>query len=271
MGPASRWYHNFVSEQSAEPIDSSTAFELVAPYYDRLMESVPYRFWLKYLHTIWDHHNHLPQSVLDIACGTGSMSLLMAKEGMLVTGVDISGKMLDQARNKSIEEGLYVDYVEQDAADLDLQSKSFDTAISVFDSLNNIIDPEKLSRCFVKIRRHLINGALFVFDVNTAYAFKQGMFDQKSIPSDGPLQYKWKSSYNEEKRLCTVVMHFEYSSGNGNRRLFEEVHVQRAYAVQELLAMLKEAGFDPVDVYDAYSLNSQKRRSDRLFFVARAS
>jgi SAM-dependent methyltransferase len=240
MGPASRWYHNFVSEQSAEPIDSSTAFELVAPYYDRLMESVPYRFWLKYLHTIWDHHNHLPQSVLDIACGTGSMSLLMAKEGMLVTGVDISGKMLDQARNKSIEEGLYVDYVEQDAADLD-------------------------------IRRHLINGALFVFDVNTAYAFKQGMFDQKSIPSDGPLQYKWKSSYNEEKRLCTVVMHFEYSSGNGNRRLFEEVHVQRAYAVQELLAMLKEAGFDPVDVYDAYSLNSQKRRSDRLFFVARAS
>ena len=114
-------------------------------------------------------------------------------------------------------------------------------------------------------------SGLFIFDVNTAYAFKQGMFDQKSSHIDGPLQYRWKSTYDEDKRICTITMHFEYADGNGSSQQFTEIHVQKAYSTQEILSMLKEAGFGPVSVYDAYSLTPAKRRSDRLFFVATAS
>lgn len=109
---------------------------------------------------------------------------------------------------------------------------------------------------------------MFIFDVNTAYAFRQGMFDQKSIPSDGPLQYKWKSTYDETTRLCHVTMNFDYRTTNGDRVQFEELHVQRAYSTEEILKMLEIAGFRSTSVYDAYSLHPPKRRSDRLFFAA---
>jgi ubiquinone/menaquinone biosynthesis C-methylase UbiE len=258
-------------EDPEQVYKSNLAFDLVAPYYDLLMESVPYRFWLKYLHTLWAHHKHTPQNVIDLACGTGTLSLLMAKEGMLVTGVDIAEKMLEQARKKSSEAGLYVEYVHQDAAELNLVSNEFDTVVSLFDSLNNITEPGKLRDCFVRVRRHLAPSGLFIFDVNTAYAFRQGMFDQKSIPSDGPLQYKWKSTYDEATQLCRVVMSFDYKSECGDRSQFEEVHVQRAYPTEEIRTMLDDAGFGPISVYDAYSLSPAKRRSDRIFFVAEAA
>lgn len=250
---------------------SGPAFDSVAPYYDLLMESVPYQFWLRYLHTLWEHHRHLPQNVIDLACGTGTMSLLMAKEGLMVTGVDIAEKMLEQARRKSSEAGLYVEYVHQNAAQLDLEDTEYDTVISLFDSLNNITSPSDLAQCFQRVRSHLVPSGLFIFDVNTAYAFRQGMFDQKSVPSDGPLQYRWKSTYDDHEHLCTVVMNFDYTSAKGQTQHFEETHVQRAYSTESIINMLDGAGFDTISVYDAYSLNPPKRRSDRLFFVAQVS
>ena len=243
-------------------------FELVAPYYDELMESVPYRFWMKYLQTVWDHYTHRPQSVLDLACGTGTMSLLMAKQGLSVTGVDISAAMLAEARRKSAAAGIYVNYVEQDASELSVDAE-FDTVVSLFDSLNNIVDPVKLADCFASVRRHMAPQSQFIFDLNTAYAFRQKMFDQKSVSSDGPLQYQWKSTFDEADQLCTVLMHFQYKTSHAPVQEFEEVHVQRAYSVDEIKLLLDQAGFDIVDSYDAYSLKPPKRRSDRVFFVAR--
>jgi ubiquinone/menaquinone biosynthesis C-methylase UbiE len=247
---------------------SKVAFDLVAPHYDLLMSGVPYRFWVRYLHSLWDHHKHEPMSVLDLACGTGTISLILAQEGMAVTGVDIAAPMLRQAEVKSAKAGLFVSLEQQDAAELDLPGKQFDTIVSLFDSLNNIVEPDRLLRCFKRVKLHCLPNALFVFDLNTEYAFKQGMFNQKSNPLDGPLKYEWKSIYDEGTKLCTVFMNFKFKPKRKPSMAFKEIHYQRAYSTDEITSMLEEAGFINVSVYDAYTLFPAKGRSDRLFFTA---
>jgi ubiquinone/menaquinone biosynthesis C-methylase UbiE len=244
------------------------AFESVAPYYDLLMDGVPYRFWLKYLHSLWNRHGHEPLTVLDLACGTGTVALMLARDGYIVTGVDISHAMLDVARKKASDASIYIDFEQQDAADLNLPGRKYDSVISFFDSLNNIVIQDRLYECFRSVRSHLEPGGLFVFDLNTAFAFRQGMFDQKSNPKDGPLQYRWTSSFDEESSICTIVMKFNYKADSGPASQFEEIHYQRAYSSKDLIQMLESAGFSSIAIYDAYSLNTAKRRSDRIFVVA---
>ena len=107
--------------------------------------------------------------------------------------------------------------------------------------------------------------------MNTEYALAQGMFTQDNLGENDALQYEWKSRYDRETRLCTVQMQFSYDDGNGAPRAFTETHRQRAYHKDEMFEMLREAGFDEVVAYDAYTLDPPKKRSDRLFFLAQKS
>lgn len=245
------------------------SFEAVAPYYDELMQGVPYRFWVSYLEKVWKHYAVSPSTVLDIACGTGTVALLLAQKGYKVMGADLSGAMLAEARKKAAAHGSGVEFFEQDAARLDLGDRRFDTIVSLFDSLNNILDPGDLQEAFVRAERHLAPGGLFIFDINTEYAFTAGLFNQRSAPLEGPLQYIWKARYDQEKRLCTITMDFSVLRDGQPPLTFQEIHVQRAYDHADIVAMLTNAGFANVDTYDAYTLSQPRRRSDRVFYVAR--
>lgn len=246
----------------------TTAFGPVAVYYDHLMAGVPYRFWVEYLERIWKRHSSQPHAVLDLACGTGTITRLLAQRGCAMTGVDLAPAMLEAARVKTLAQGLSIPYVQQDAADLDLPGQLFDGVICLFDSLNYILEPMRLRQSFARVFAHLQPGGCFIFDVNTEYALAEGMFNQSCSRKDEPLHYRWRSRYNAETQICTVNMHFSYDAGTGKRELFQEVHRQRTYYKEDLCDWLRAAGFAEVFVYDAYGLERPKKRSDRLFFVA---
>ncbi len=251
---------------SSEP----TAFGPVAAHYDALMAGVPYRFWVRYLHQLWARHGQAPHSVLDLACGTGTVSRLLASAGYSVTGVDLSAAMLARARQEAAFEGLPIEFIEQDAAALDLGERRFDTVISLFDSLNYILEPERLRDAFARVHAHLNPGGTFIFDLNTEYALAAGMFNQSSARQGEPLHYRWRSRYDRDTRLCTVSMRFTYDPGDGggDRQVFHETHRQRAYDKAEIVPWLRDAGFAEVAVYDSYTLKPAKRHSDRLFYAA---
>ena len=246
----------------------NAAFGPVAPYYDALMSGVPYRFWVEYLERLWTLHDQTPHAVLDLACGTGTVSRLLVPRGYSVTGVDLSQGMLDVARRWTTEAGLPVVYHQQDAAELDLGAERFDTVICLFDSLNYILEPEHLRSALARVWAHLRPGGTFIFDVNTEYALAEGMFNQSCMRMNEPLRYRWRSRYNAETRLCTVRMDFSYDPGTGVRESFSEVHRQRAYGKDEVTQWLRDAGFGEVTVYDAYTTDRPKKRSDRLFYYA---
>ena len=159
-------------------------------------------------------------------------------------------------------------FVQQDAAELDLGGRRFDAAISFFDSLNYILEPERLQSAFARVCEHLHPGGSFIFDLNTEYALAQGMFNQSSSRKGDPLHYRWRSRYDPATRLCTVAMRFSYDPGNGGeRQVFHETHRQRAYPKDEVTDWLRAAGFSEVFIYDSYTTEPPKKRSDRLFFV----
>lgn len=248
--------------------DTTTSFGPVAPHYDLLMAGVPYRYWVDYLGKLWGRHGLAPRTVLDLACGTGTVSRLLVGRGFDVVGVDLSPEMLEAARQRAAEEGLAIPFFQQDAAELSLESQKFDAVLCLFDSLNNILDGERLAQAFARVFGHLNPGGAFIFDVNTEYALAQGMFNQSCSRRDEPLHYRWRSHYDPEARLCTITMGFSYDPGDGKRQEFREVHRQRAYHKDEILGWLRAAGFADVTAYDGYTTEPPKKRSDRLFFVA---
>ncbi len=244
------------------------SFGPVTPFYDALMAGVPYRTWADYLARLWKRHGLVPQSVLDLACGTGTVSRLLAGRGLSVTGVDLSGGMLAVARERAEAQHLAIPFYEQDAAELSLDDARFDCVLCLFDSLNYILDGERVQAAFGRVFTHLEPGGAFIFDVNTEYALAEGMFNQSCTRKDEPLHYRWRSRYDPKARLCTVRMNFSYDPGDGERQPFTEVHRQRAYPKEDLTHWLRQAGFAEVFVYDAYSTDPPRKRSDRLFFYA---
>ena len=201
--------------------------------------------------------------MLDAACGTGNVSELLAARGYEVVGVDISAGMIEAAKAKSGR----VEYHVQDLAELDL-GRQFDFAISLFDSLNYIIDVEHLAKALIRVGEHVVEGGYFIFDVNTIYALAHHFFDQANLAPGRYPHYIWSSEYDHATRLCTVTMTFEVLE-NGETRQFKEVHTQRGHSLEELQQMLIDAGFEVVDIFHAYRFRKPTRRSDRVFFVAK--
>jgi SAM-dependent methyltransferase len=245
--------------------DPNAQFVTVAPLYDELMFGVPYDDWVGYLHRLFEQWQVSPKRVLDLACGTGNVSEILAKEGCAVVGVDIAPAMIAEARRKAAESKLPLLYYVQDAAELTLPSKDFDLCVS----LNYILQPERLALAIQRVAEHLRPEGLFIFDMNSEFALQNRFFDQDNLRTEERLRYDWDSDYLPGSRLCCVRMKFWVREESGLDRTFEETHWQFAYREDEIRAMLDAAGFREIKTYQAYTLRPPHRTSDRLFYVAR--
>jgi len=249
-------------------VQMGTAFTDVAPFYDALMAGVPYDYWADYIEQLFERHGVRPGTLLDIGCGTGALTIEMALRGYRCTGVDLSESMLALAVQNSALRAIAIDFIHQDAAELSIPGRRFNAAVSLFDSLNNLTEPGRLRAAFERARQQLTSPGIFVFDLNTEYAFTSGMFNQRSTPADGDLQYTWRSNYDRDSKICTIDMKFSFEPVGTDAKKFVETHVQRAYERGDITQWLTEAGFDGVWCYDAYTFKEPRRRSDRIFFVA---
>ena len=246
-------------------------FEDLAPYYDELMNVVPYDFWAEYVMTLFDFVEWRAQNVLDCACGTGNLSYELTKYGLQVTGIDISERMISEAKAKAIQvgEGSDIEFHQGDLTNFNLH-KIFDTATCLYDSLNYILSNSDLLKAFLSIRKHLIQGGIFVFDFNSVWAFEANLFTQKSRKADAPLHYEWQAHFDKNTRICTVEMSFKKQEPSGKETVFRETHKERAYSIDEIKSIAGQAGWEIVHIFDAYTLNRPKERSERWFFVAKA-
>lgn len=239
-----------------------TSFQAIAPFYDELMRSVPYESWLDYYLLLLEQQQIHPQEVLDVCCGTGTLTEMMARRGFRMAGFDLSAPMIAEARRKAQEAGLEIRYEVSDAAELEL-GQTFEAAYSFFDSLNYITDPARLREAIRRVGRHVRPGGSFVFDLNTAYAFEQKMFDQQDTRQKSRVRYLWTGEYDPETLIIRVGMEFWVDGVKST-----ETHVQRAHPMEEVVDMLDDAGFGQIMVYDSYTLDRPRRRSDRIHFTA---
>lgn len=238
------------------------SFGPVAAHYDVLMANVPYDMWAGYYRLLLSQIDLDPTDVLDVCCGTGTVAELMADAGYAVTGFDLSAEMVAVARAKEAEFQRGIVYEVADATSFDF-GRTFEGAYSFFDSLNYIASLEGLRAAVARVGAHLEAGGSFIFDVNTAYAFEQEMFDQSEKRAKAMIRYEWKGDYDPETRMISVDMRF----WRGEEE-FREVHVQRAHSDREILEALRDGGFDWVRSYDSYTLDPPNKQSDRVHYVA---
>lgn len=241
-----------------------------AEVYDQVMADVPYGLWMDYIANVWSNFSFSPTSVLDLACGTGNMSLLLAQRGLQVTGVDGSPTMLAIARKKLADEGLYADFVEADMRSFSLE-RTVDAAICVFDSLNYLLEPEDVRAAFRSVHRALKPGGMFVFDVNTPQ--RLAMIKKEVHLFEGSDHFLiWADSYDPSRKIWRVKLTgFLKTPGKGEDgwTRFDEVHRERAFPIDEVKVWLQEEGFEVPAVYDSCSFRPANKSTSRAYFVAK--
>lgn len=240
----------------------NSAFGDIAPHYDDLMSGVPYRMWVGYYLLLLAQQDVQPKRVLDVCCGTGTLCEMLTREGLVMTGFDMSERMIQEARRKARQRRMRIRYEVADARDFDLRAR-FDAAYSFFDSLNYITDLDGFRAAVAAVGRHLEPGGSFVFDLNTAYAFEAQMFDQSNLRPQAKVRYQWTGEWDSATRQIEVTMRFWVGD-----REFVEMHRQRAHSDEEVRAALDDAGFEEVRAYESYGLQPPRPKSDRVHYTA---
>lgn len=236
-------------------------------YYDMLMRDVNYRQWADYIIEIFGRYKLRPELITDLGCGTGSFCLEMAGRGYEMIGVDKSAEMLCCARQKTLDAGADILFLNQDMTSFELYG-TVDAITCLMDSVNYVTYKNDLKRLFKLVANYLNPKGLFVFDINSPYKFENILSSNIFCEADKEASYIWQNSYDKSRSLCRFDLAFFVREGELYRR-FDEVHYERSYGKEELADMLNAAGLKLCSIYGEFSFRKPSDKCERLFFVCR--
>lgn len=237
-----------------------------ASIYDELMDDFDYEAWFNYIEKIWEKTKK-PKNVLEMACGTGNLSYYIARNAYNLDCFDISDEMLSKAYNK-MAEYKNVNIFNQDMIKFNLHKK-YDSIVAICDSINYIIDDEDLLRTFKNVYDHLEDDGVFIFDINSYYKLKDIIGNNTFVEDREDVFYIWENYFDEDTRICDFYLTFFFLEEDGNYERFNEDHMERAYRVREVVDLLKKAGFNNIEYYEAFSFNEVHNQTERINFVVK--
>lgn len=242
------------------------AYHALADSYDRLTNDVPYEAVVDFYRQILDREGVSPRTAVDLACGTGSVAMLLAKSGIQVTAVDMSEEMLCVAAQKAQDMENPPYFVCQKLEKLSLP-KAVDLAVCALDSMDYITDPADCKKAIARIYRVLNPGGCFIFDVNTPEKL-QAMDGQIFLDEDDDVYCVWRGEFDKKTNICTYAMDLFQRYGKVWERSFEE-HREYAYSAQMLTGYLREAGFTGIEVFADRRLENPREGEQRIYIKAR--
>ena len=242
------------------------AYHDLAFSYDRLTNDVDYAATVDFYWQILAGEGLQPRTAVDLACGTGSVALILAEKGLQVTAVDMSEEMLCVASQKAQEQERPVRFVRQELQKLYLP-RGVDLAVCALDSLDYITNPEDCREAIRRIYKVLNPGGCFIFDVNTPEKLR-AMDDQVFLDEDDDVYCVWRGEFDEQTNICSYGMDLFQRSGNVWERSFEE-HLEYAYSQEQLVNYLKDAGFTAIRVFGDRRMESPNEGDQRIYIKAR--
>lgn len=251
----------------------SNAYGSFASVYDCFMDDVPYEKWGAYLHGLLKEYGIEDGLVLDLGCGTGSMTELLASLGYDMIGVDSSGDMLEIALEKKEKSGYDILYLQQDMREFELYG-TVRAVVSICDSLNYITEPEELEQVFHWVNNYLDTDGVFIFDFNAEYKYREILGDRTIAENREGCSFIWDNYYYEEERIneyeLSLFIKDEKLACDGGEiyRKYQETHFQRGYTLAEVKELVQSAGMRFFAAYDAFTREEPSDTSERIYVIA---
>lgn len=244
------------------------AYTSFAKVYDTFMDNVPYKEWADYIEDRLKEYGIADGLVLDLGCGTGSITEKMAEKGYDMIGVDYSGDMLEIAMEKREESGHDILYLMQDMREFELYG-TVRAIISACDSVNYILDDEDLEEVFRLVNNYLDPEGIFLFDFNTEYKYKEILGNQTIAEEREECSFIWDNFYDEEEQVNEYQLTLFVQEEDDLYRKYQEEHLQRAYTLDIIKELIEASGLVFVKAYDAYTLDEPNECSERICVVAK--
>ena len=236
-----------------------------AEVYDRLQDA-DYEQFADYYEEVFKSLGKQPKLVLDLACGTGNITIPMAKRGYDMIGLDLSCEMLNIARDKAAEEGLDILFLNQDMTEMELYG-TVDAIVCALDGINYITDPEDLKKVFRLVKNYLNPDGIMIFDINTEYKLRKVLGNNTFVYEDEDIYYVWQNEFSEETKICEFYLNFFCPQPDGSYERFDEIQEERAYSAEELTDIIKGSGLKVQGIYKPFSFSTPETTDERIFFV----
>ena len=245
------------------------AYTSFAEVYDIFMDNIPYEEWADYLDEMLKEY-HIPNNmVLELGCGTGNMTELLASKGYDMIGVDNSEVMLEIAMEKRQKSGHDILYLLQDMQAFELYG-TVGGIVSVCDSINYVTDEKELKEVFSLVNNYLDPRGIFVFDFNTEYKYRELLGDRVIAEEREECSFIWDNYYNPEDKMneYQLTLFVQSNEDKDLYRRYQEVHYQRAYTLEKIKTVIEKAGLRYVAAYDAYTKKAPMYTSGRICVIA---
>ena len=254
------------------------AYTDFAGVYDIFMDETPYREWAEYLSVLMEKYGaDMPEQeeliaerklVVDLGCGTGTLTELLAEKGYDMVGIDNAQEMLSIAMEKREKSGHNILYLLQDMREFELYC-TVGTVLSVCDSLNYLLQEEELFQTFRLVENYLYPGGIFIFDFNTVYKYEKVIGDTTIAENREDCSFIWENYYHEDEQINEYDLTVFVRGESGLFRRFEETHFQRGYTLPTMKRLVEEAGMEFVMAADADTHGEVTGESERIYVVAR--
>ena len=243
------------------------SFDNFSRFYDLLTDNVEYKKRADYFCRLLSLCGINGGILLDLACGTGSISVEMAKKGFDVIGVDSSIGMLNAARQKTYESGEQILLLNQSMDDIDLFG-TVDCAVCVLDSINHLDGAQQVKRTFEKVSLFMNPGGAFAFDVNTLYKHKNVLADNTFVYDLDELYCVWQNSFNEADGSVDISLDFFEEDDGAYYRSYESF-TEMAYDLADIAKWLEDAGFEVIGIFDDMTTEKAHPETERAVFLAK--
>ena len=247
-------------------MDAYTSFAAV---YDTFMDNIAYEEWEKYLKSLLYEYGVREGLVLELGCGTGNMTEILAQSGYDMIGVDNAEEMLEIAIEKRMKSGLDILYLQQDMREFELYG-TVKAIVSICDSVNYILEEEELEEVFRLVNNYLDPGGVFIFDFNTVYKYREILGNQTIAENREECSFIWDNYYYEEERINEYELSlFIREEDSELYRKYQETHFQKAYDLETMKRLITQSGLEYITAYDAFTKEAPTRVSERIYVIAR--
>lgn len=243
------------------------SYSELASCYDLFMDETPYDRWMQYILEKFDKYIVPKELVLDLGCGTGTLTQMLADEGYDMIGVDSSAEMLEMAQEKRVESGLDILYLMQDMREFELYG-TVRAVVSVCDSVNYLLSNEDVIQTFKLVNNYLDPKGIFIFDFNTIYKYAEVIGDTTIAENRDDYSFIWENYYDEESHINEYeVTIFAREEEYYTKTV--ETHLQRGYTIEEMVSFIEKAGMELLEIQDADTGLEATQTSERIHIVAR--